>query len=397
MSPGEVYLKFSFMSLKYYICGLCLLFAGLQACRPGGRERSAMSDSSSGEGAPRYAKRFAISEKGGETRVYVFGNRRNYDTTATFVLYRDSLPSGLSGQHVYPVRVPCRKVAALSSIYAAMLCELGEIARLAAIDNIDYVNDERIIRKHRKGDLAELARGPQISLEPTIALDPDIIFTFGMGEGEKDRDKKLDQSGIPVAISIDHLEESPLARAEWIKFIAVFVDRQATADSIFDLVERNYLRLKSLAIQSDRRPSVFTEIKYSDFWYMPGGKSYVAKLLHDASANYLWKDDQQTGSLPLSFEQVYVRAGTADFWLNLSTVKTREELLSYDSRYTEFKAFRMGRLYNNTRFTNSKGYSNYWETGMIYPDRILSDLIRIFHPELNTGVGKDWYYYEQIH
>lgn len=33
---------------------------------------------------------------------------------------------------------------------------------------------------------------------------------------------------------------------------------------------------------------------------------------------------------------------------------------------------------------------------MIYPDRILSDLILIFHPELKSEVKSEFYYYEQI-
>ncbi len=235
-----------------------------------------------------------------------------------------------------------------------------------------------------------------MDIEQTLALKPDVLFTFGMGLGQRDKDNKLEQTKIPVAISIDHLEESPLARAEWIKFFAAFVDKKEAADSIFNLVEKNYLELKQLALESKTKPTVFTEIKYSDFWYMPGGKSYVAQLLNDAGANYLWKDNADFGSLPLSFEQVYAKAKNADYWLNLSTLKTKKELLSFESRYSEFATVKNGNLFNNTKVTNSKGFSTYWETGMIYPNRILSDLILIFHPELKSLIKNDLYYYERI-
>jgi iron complex transport system substrate-binding protein len=129
---------------------------------------------------------------------------------------------------------------------------------------------------------------------------------------------------------------------------------------------------------------------------MPGGKSYVAQMLRDAGADYLWKDNEEVGSSPLSFEQVYAKAKDADYWINLSTVRSKTELLAYEKRYAEFKAFKSGELYNNNRFTNEKGYSIYWETGMIFPDRILSDLIQIFHPELKTGTTQEMYYYEKI-
>lgn len=343
-----------------------------------------------------YAKRFAISKTGNYTLVYLFGNKNNYDTTTTFIVYTDSIDLPGLSKKIIPVKSPCLKIAALSSIYASMLCELGTINYLAAIDNIDYVNNKEIISKHRKGELPELAKAPEIDLEKTINLKPDMIFTFGMGEWSKDKDERLVRTGIPVAVSVDHLEESPLARAEWIKFFAVFVNREVQADSIFRSVENRYLNLKELAKKASHRPTVFNEIKYSDSWYMPGGKSYVAQLLNDAAANYLWKDNDQFGSLPLSFEQVYAKAKDADYWINLSVLKHKKDLLGYESRYAEFKAFKTGNLYNNTRHTNAKGYSDYWETGMIYPDRILSDLILIFHPELKSEVKSEFYYYEQI-
>jgi len=385
-------LKFNFMQHKH-ICIFLILINCFTACK---NPEPVSAPSAGKENSVKYAKRFAIREDKNFTRVYVFGDRRNYDTTSTFVIYSGSESLDFLPAKGIRIKSPCEKIAALSSIYATMFCELGAVDKLAAIDNIDYVNNPLIIRKYREGKLKELAKGPQIDLEQTIVLNPDIVFTFGMGNGDKDKDTKLEQTGIPVAVSIDHLEESPLARAEWIKFFALFVNKRKEADSIFDQVEKRYGELKAIAAQTTSRPTVFNEIKYSDSWYMPGGKSFVAQLLNDAAADYLWKDDANAGSLPLSFEQVFAKAKEADFWINLSTLKTKKELLGFESRYAEFKAYKTGNLFNNTKITNSKGYSNYWETGMIYPDRILSDLVQIFHPELKAQVRQDFYYYEQI-
>ena len=344
----------------------------------------------------KYAKRFSIAYGDNLTVVYLFGKRPGFDTTSTFVIFKDSSAIINPTKKATLIRGSCMKIAALSSIYASVFFELGNLASLIAIDNADYINNPAILKKFEQGSLAELAKTPQINLEKTLVLKPDIIFTFGMGEGEKDRDKKLEQTKIPVAISVDHLEETPLARAEWIKFFAAFVGKREKADSIFKTVEKNYLDLKIIAQKTSSRPSVFNEIKYSDSWYMPGGKSYVAQLLKDAGANYLWQDNSDFGSLPLSFEQVYAKAKDADYWINLSTLKSKKELLAFESRYSEFNAVKKGNLYNNTKTTNSKGYSNYWETGMIFPDRILSDLILIFHPEIKAELKNDLYYYEQI-
>jgi iron complex transport system substrate-binding protein len=348
------------------------------------------------ENGIRYAKRFTIRYAKEQTILYLFGNKANFDTTATYIISKNTSKPISVSKNVYFIKSPCKKIAALSSIYASVFYELGLLENLVAIDNIDYVCNPAIIQKHKRQQLKELAKMPQLDLEQTVVLNPDILFTFGMGEGEKDKDKKLAQTNIPIAISVDHLEESPLARAEWIKFFAAFVNKKEKADSIFAAVEKNYLALKEQAEKTGNRPSVFSEIKYSDSWYVPGGKSYVAKLLKDAGANYLWKEDFHFGSLPLSFEQVYAAAKDADYWINLSTVKSKQELLSYETRYTEFKAFTKGNLYNNNKHTNALGYSTYWETGMIYPNKILNDLILIFHPELKSQQLYELFYYRKL-
>jgi iron complex transport system substrate-binding protein len=116
---------------------------------------------------------------------------------------------------------------------------------------------------------------------------------------------------------------------------------------------------------------------------MSAGKSYAAKYLDDAGANYLWSDDKSNGSLPLSFEAVIERAVNADYWLNFSqSWKGLKDLLAEDSRYSDFKAVKNGNLFNNNARLNANGGNDYWEGGISNPDVVLSDLIKIFHPEI---------------
>jgi iron complex transport system substrate-binding protein len=384
------------MSLNFYRYIFVLSIALLGACSVPQKEKEAAMLKLIPDTSIRYAKRFLISYSDELTIIYLRGNRNSDDTTAVFALYKDSVALRDLKGITYAVKVPCKKIAALSSIYATMFCELGMVQNISAIDNIDYVNNTEIISRFKAGRLKELARTPQIDIEQTVTLQPDIIFTFGMGDWQKDLDKKLEQTKIPVAISVDHLEESPLARAEWIKFFAAFVDKKQLADSIFGAMEKNYIELKAIVAQAVKKPTVFNEIKFGDSWYMPGGKSFMAQLLNDAGADYLWKEDTKAGSLPLSFEQVYARAKNADYWINLSKLKTKKELLGFEPRYSGFTAFKKGNLFNNTKTTNSYGYSIYWETGMIYPNRILSDFIQIFHPELSHQIKSDFFYYEKL-
>lgn len=339
-----------------------------------------------------YAKRFTITKEENATVLELLGNKGDSVVTATFVLYSKNKPTNHQG--AYFIKTPVSKVACMSSIYTTMLAKLGEENSIVAIDNVDYYNNAYIQQAVAKHKITELSKGPKMDIEQTMSLNPDLILTYGMGNPSLDVDKKLVQANIPIAISLDHLEETPLARAEWIKFFACFFNKEQLADSLFAITEKKYLDLKKLTEHQTVRPTVLTEIKYGDTWYVPGGNSYIANLLADAGAEYFWSNEKQTGSIPLPFETVYTKAKDCDFWINLYQVNTKKELLSYDERYSLFNAFKKNKLYNNNKIQNSKGYSNYWENGITNPDEVLADLISIISPALLPN--HTLIYYKQI-
>ncbi|MES2515524.1 MAG: ABC transporter substrate-binding protein [Bacteroidota bacterium] len=339
-----------------------------------------------------YAKRFAIKKTSSYTVLELLGDKSSNDVTATFILYKGEKPE--YAKDAFYIKTPVKRVACMSSIYTTMMAKLDCQHSIIAIDNVDYYTYDFIQRKVKEGAMAELSKGPTVDIEKTIALKPDLFLTFGMGNPKKDVDEKLVQAAIPVAISLDHLEETPLARAEWIKFLACFFDKEAVADSVFKQTETHYNALKALTANIRQKPTVLTEIKYGDAWYVPSGKSYMAHLIADAGGDYFWKDDAKTGSTPLSFEMVYAKAKDCDVWINLYNVNSKKELSAFDERYGLFKAAKEGRLYNNNKVQNALGYSNYWETGITNPDEVLADLIAILCPELLPG--HEFKFYKKI-
>lgn len=327
-----------------------------------------------------YAKRFTIKTCADFTVLELHGNKNDSAITASFVLYKHKKPDYT--KDAYYIKTPISRVASMSSIYTTMIAQLKCEDKIIAIDNVDYYNNTFIQEQVKKGFIIELSKGPQTDIEKTIALQPDLFLTFGMGSPKDDVDKKLVQSSMPIAVSIDHLEETPLARAEWIKFFAYFFYKESVADSLFQTTEKKYNDLKTLAQSSTHKPSVLTEIKYGDAWYIPAGKSFIAHLIEDAGGDYFWKEDTKTGSSAQSFETVYAKAKDCDIWINLYNLNSKKELLSYDERYGLFKACKNNQLYNNNKTQNALGYSNYWETGITNPDEVLADLIAIFSPTL---------------
>ena len=339
-----------------------------------------------------YAKRFTVKTSSDYSVLELHGNKNDSDVTATFVLYKNQKPN--YSKDAYYIKTPVTRVASMSSIYTTMIAQLNCADKIVAIDNVDYYNNKFIQEQVKKGAIIELSKGPQTDIEKTIALNPDLFLTFGMGSPKDDVDKKLVQSQMPIAVSIDHLEETPLARAEWIKFYAYFFNKETLADSLFKITEQKYNGLKNIALKITKKPSVLTEIKYGDAWYIPAGKSFIAHLIEDAGGDYFWKEDTKTGSSAQSFETVYAKAKDCDIWINLYNLNSKKELLSYDERYGLFKACQNNQLYNNNKIQNALGYSNYWETGITHPEDVLADLIAIFSPTLMPN--HEFNYYKKL-
>jgi iron complex transport system substrate-binding protein len=144
----------------------------------------------------------------------------------------------------------------------------------------------------------------------------------------------------------------------------------------------NYQALADITAGISDRPTAFLNVPRGESWSMPGGRSYQAQFLADASAAYLWEDDDRSGNLTLDFEAVFETASLADYWINPSQRPILAEGQAADERFTEFAAFQSGNIYDNNANLNEFGGNLYWELGVTHPDRILADLIKIFHPEL---------------
>lgn len=190
------------------------------------------------------------------------------------------------------------------------------------------------------------------------------------------------------------LKKTPLARAEWIKCIALFFGVYSQASEVFNSIVENYNNLKNAAAESKSSFSVLPNMVYGDSWAVPGSRSFAAELFKDANIIYPWSSSNSEGSLFLDFEAVLAKASDADIWLvNSMNISSVSDIIKADSRYKYFTAVKNGRVYNNTG--NKGKYGNpYWEEGILYPDRILSDLIKIFHPE--TENSNPFYFYKRL-
>lgn len=326
--------------------------------------------------------------------IRVLNPWRDADVTFEYVLVQRGTPAPEGYDDAQVIEVPVESIATMSTTYLAQLEDLGLLGALVGLDSVTYVSTEAVREMFDAGELAEISGGSEVNVEVVLDLNPDLVMAYGTGSPDYDAHPKLLEAGVKVAMNSEYMETSPLGRAEWIKFIAMFFNHEAEAEAIFGEMAQAYEALVAETADVAERPTVFTGAPWQDTWYVPGGDSYVAKFLADAGADYLWADDDSTGSIPLDFEVVYERAVDADYWLNTSSWMGVEDALAADERYADFAALQNERMYNNNARVNENGGNDYWESGVANPHVVLADLIKIFHPELVPDHA--FVYYRQL-
>ncbi len=334
--------------------------------------------------APEFASGFEVEYHKHYKVVRVTRPWVGAESSFTYLLVQCGAPTPTDEQfkEAVVVEVPIRTLISMSTTYLPHLIELGVTDALVGVDTLQYVYAEEIRALGEAGKLVEIGSGAQVNVELVAVANPDLIMVYGSGSPDYDAHPKLIEAGYKVALNAEFTEQVPLGQAEWIKYTALFFNAEERANAYFEGVASEYARLAALAERVSEKPSVFVGSPYQDVWYMPSGTTYTAIFLRDAGANYLWADDQSAGSLPLSFEEVFAKAATADFWLNVGFFSSLKDVEAADVRFTEFAAFKNGKVFNNNARVSPNFGFDFYESGVIRPHVILADLIAIFHPDL---------------
>ena len=368
---------------------LILLALLIQSCTPSGneqKEQTATPDTVTQfvKTEIHHARGFQIKYFKDFKLVNIINPFGGQGDTLQYILQKKGAVMPGNYPHAQRIEIPVKSLAAMSSMHIGLLGFLDSEHVLTGLGSLQYVYSPKVIELIKAGKIAQVGRDQGLNNEKVIEMRPDLVMTIGNPGGKMDHYHTLKEAGIPVLINSEWVEQTPLARAEWVKLMAALLDKEELVNQKFSQVESEYERLATLALKAAQKPTVLSGLNTKDAWFMPGGSSYMARFFKDAGADYHWTDTPATGSLPLSFEAVYPFALTADYWLNVGfdSRDTRKSIIAQDARYTDFNATRTGKLYSYNRRVSDQGSNDFFESGSVNPHMILADMIRIFHPEL---------------
>ncbi len=347
-------------------------------------KREKLKTSISSDNNIHYAKGFSIVNYNGFSIVKVENPWPKANKSYTYILKEKNgiIPDSL--KKFTTVTVPIISIVVTSTTHIPSLEMLNVEKTLVGFPSLDYISSEKVRALIDAKKIKELGSNQTLNTEVVLELQPNVIIGYGIDNTNPTLDN-LQKNGLKVLLNGDWNEQTPLGKAEWIKFFGALYGKQKQATEIFEKIEKDYLKTVEIVKKATYKPTILAGDMYEDKWYLPKGTSWGSQLLNQAQGNYLWSATTGTGSLSLSFETVFEKAKNADIWITSGQFETFKAMEDANSHYAQFKAFQNKNVYS---FSSKKGKTGgvlYYELAPNRPDIVLKDIVKILHPELLVG------------
>ncbi len=327
----------------------------------------------------RYASGFRILHFDNYTKVVL---NNPWDTNggpyAVYYLYKnDSISLPDDG---FKLKIPLNSIIVNTFSYFEFLSKIDEIDKITGVTDAHRIYNPYILNKLREKKVTDLGDPFRPDLERTLAQKANAVIVSAYAQQDTYNERLLN-AGIPIIYSLEWMENSPLARAEWIKMIAAFFDKEALADSIFNEIELRYKAVKEKVADIPQKHTVMAGDNFQGTWYVPGGNSFNAILFRDAKLDYYHKNNKESGSIGLDIESVLTQFGETEYWFGCQADSYRE-LETKDRKYMLFRSVKNKKVFNIRNRTTVSGGNDYFESATANPDLVLEDLIKAAHPHL---------------
>ena len=263
------------------------------------------------------------------------------------------------------------RIICTSATHIGFIHELGmkdKVVGASRPDRIYNLMEEERLR------IVDIGDDFQPNIEALLLCKPDLVIISSYVEGDA-LPQQIQALGIPVIYCNEWTETTPLARAEWIRVFGAVLGCLPKADSVFASVKDAYELSKVDSLTFNDR-SLMSGMSWRGTWYVPAGGTFMGKLFKDAGAAYRYANNPSTSSIPLNLEQVIQDFADADVWVG-ADVRTLSELKAMDAKHTWFRAYQTGQVYHYLKRSLSSGANDFWESGVVHPERILQDLQKV--------------------
>ena len=344
--------------------------------------------------SPSYSSNFKIegNESSEDVLISVYNPWQGAEEISSQLLISrdENHPDNFSGQIL---NGNAERIICMSSTHIAMLDALNATDKIVGVSGKEYISNPKIAYSSRY--IPDIGYEGNIDYEKIITVQPDLILLFSVN-GASGMEPKLKELGIPFLYVGDYVEEDPLGKSEWIIPLAEVLGIREKGIEKFEEISSRYNALKNHVANNTNdlnNPKIMVNAPFLDSWFMPSTESYVAKMIKDAGGEYIYDKNTGNSSQPIDMEEALKLVSEADYWINIGTVRNKEELIKTFPKFSSAPCVLSGKIYNNNFRSTPGGGNDCYESGVVNPDIVLKDMIKIFHPDL---AEEDFVYYHRL-
>lgn len=286
------------------------------------------------------------------------------------------------------IYTPVKQVVVTSTTQAALLRpinELGSIIGVTTEKDKWYIDELKERLESGKIQLVGSGMGP-LNYDRVVTLKPDIVFIYTGTPGSSETVQKLDELKVPVAVTNSWLEQHPLGRMEWVKFLAAFYEKDQEAQEFFEAAMKKAKKIMEKVEGAKVKPKVLWGNIYQGKVYVPARGSYAAKTIEMAGGDYLFKDLEGTGSSTIALEEFYARGKEADVYVSSTTpnygINSIAKIIEQGKVLADLKPIKEGKVWC---------FQPWYYQAVDKTDEMIADLAFIFHPDLFPGARLKYY------
>ncbi len=343
---------------------------------------------------PEFARHFTVSYHGNYKIVKTDGTFYQGDKNTEGDVKQDVLVLVQKGTNPPPltadlqkaqvVFIPVETAAVNVQHSESFLRELGLEDHINAIGGL-YSYDNEMRNKALTGVIGQIGYSWHSPPDIEILLErqPEVFLMTLASMEHTASLEKCRQLGIPTAAVFDWAEQDYLARAEWVKYYALFFNAEEKAEMVFQEIADRVQELKEMTSNLAKSESAMWGYYIGKNRWLMQLTSFAGQYMRDAGLeNIILKSTKPdaNGVQTLETEELLMKGKDAAHWvigdIHASPLPPKEIMAS-------FRSWESGRLYQNLQRVDPKtNTSDWYATAIVRPDTVLADLIKLAHPEL---------------
>ncbi len=198
-------------------------------------------------------------------------------------------PEGYEKDHI--IEIPVKRVVVSSGFNVSLLKALGVLNTLVGVTHEKkYWTIKKVVQGMKSGKITCIGRSGAIDFEKLKAIRPDLMLTW-----DACAIAKITRLNIPGVITTTGEAMDLKTRIQFIRFLAVFFNRQKAADAYITRIENTIenIRNRELSMSKNnawKKPEIIWGDIFEKRVLVEPGNSWAAELINLSGGDYLFND-----------------------------------------------------------------------------------------------------------